>query len=529
MRRSWIVVLAWLVAACSNSSGPAPVAVDRFPRLTHAQWEATVQDLFALPAPPGLSGSFTPDPPIGRFDNNIARLNTGSGLWQDYQRAAEQIAERVVRDPAALARIVPDRATADGRAIVTALGLHAFRRPLTDAEVDRYAALYATGATHFPQHDPVTAGVRIAIQTLLQSPYFLYRAELADTAKGGVIALTGYEVAARLSYMLWNTMPDDALLAAAGAGELDTAAGVRAQATRLLADPRAAAQLRRFHGQAFHTADYRDLDKSPIAFPTWRREVGSMMEEEVLRFLDDVVGSGGGVADMLTSTRAFVNADLARIYGLTGSFDASYQQVELDPATRAGLLTRAGFLAKNASLAEPDPIHRGVFVNLSIICRPINAVPNIPTDLVRTGNTNRERVTSITGLGTCGERCHHTIINPIGFAFERFDAIGAVRADDGGFPIDTKATYMFADGRTITYDDAVGLSRELAAAPELHACYVANLLELALGREVVEADREAVVDPLAARSLAERLPIVELILDIVSSDAFRTRTANGRS
>ncbi len=529
MYRSWIVALMWLFAACKDPTGETPVALDRFPRLTHPQWEATVQDLFKLPARPGLSGGFTPDPQVGRFENNIARLDVSAGLWQDYQRAAEQIADTVVRDAARLALIVPDRANADARTIVTELGLRAFRRPLTDAEVERYVAVYGSGATQFPQHDAVTAGVRMTIQTLLQSPHFVYRAELGTTAKDGVIALTGYEVATRLSYLLWNTMPDDALLAAAKAGELDAAAGVRAQAARMLDDPRAAAQLRQFHGQAFDTAEYRDLDKSTTAFPTWRRELGAMMEEEVLRFLDDVVTSGGSVADVLTSNKSFVNADLARLYGLTGNFDATYQAVELDPTTRAGFLTRVGFLAANASLTEPDPIHRGVFVNLSVICRPINALPNLPTDLVRTGDTNRQKVESITGQGTCGEFCHHTIINPIGFGFERYDAIGRTRADDNGFPIDTKATYMFPDGRTITFDDAIGLSRELAAAPETHACYVGNLVELALGREVAAADQEALVEPLAARSLAEELPIKELILDIVSSDTFRTRTPNPRS
>ena len=528
MSRSWIIALSWLVLACKGASDP-PAPTDRLPRLTHAQWEATVTDLFHLPAPPGLSADFTPDPQLGRFDNDIAQLNVTAGLWRDYQRAAEQLADTVSGDPALLSPIVAGRPATEARAIVTALLARGFRRPATTAEVDRYAALFAEGATRFAELEPVAAGVRMTVQALLQSPHFLYRAELRVEEKDGVITLSGHELASRLSYLLWNTMPDDALLAAAAAGELGTTEGVRAAATRLLDDPRARAQLRRFHQQAYQLEEYRDLDKSPAAFPAWRRELGAMMEEETLRFLDDVVARDGGVADVLLSNRAFVNADLAAIYGLTGTFGADYQAVDLDPTVRAGFVTRAGFLARNATLTEPDPIHRGVFINLSILCRPIQAPPSIPTDLVRTGDTNREKVTSITGAGTCGSGCHHTLINPLGFGLEAYDAVGAVRTDDHGFPLDTKATYVFDDGRAIEFVDGVDLSRQLAAVPETHACYVSNLLQLALGRALVDADHAQLVAPLAERSLAEALPIRALILEIVTSDAFRTRTANRRS
>src|SRR5262249_41242104 len=156
---------------------------DRFPRLSHAQWETTVQDLFQLPAPTGLSESFQPDPPLGRFDNNIARLGVTAGLWRDYQRAAETVAEMVAKDPALLAGVV---ATAtDPHDVVTSFGLRAFRRPLQPAEIDRYVALFATAPAVYPEHDAFTAGVRQMIATMLQSPYFLYRAELSDSTLGG--------------------------------------------------------------------------------------------------------------------------------------------------------------------------------------------------------------------------------------------------------------------------------------------------------------------------------------------------------
>lgn len=533
MHRPWMTMtisaLVLCCTACGNDTrrGAAdlPSTVERFPRLTHAQWEATIQDLFGFAEPTGLAATFQPDPQLGRFDNNAARLEMTSGLWRDYQRAAETVAERVVGDAETLKRLVGDPEAIERTAFVTTFGTRAFRRPLTDAEVARYALLFDVAPALFPEHDPAVAGVRLVIQNMLQSPFFLYRAELStDETKLGIV-LDGYEVASRLSYLLWNTLPDDELFAAAADGTLDTADGVRDQALRLLEHPRARAQLRRFHVQVFGLAEYADLDKNTERFPTWRRELGPMMQEETLRFLDDVIEHDGGVFELLTSTRAFVNAELAELYGVElddGELGDEYREVQLDSATRAGLLTRVGFLARNATLDEPDPIHRGVFINLNILCRSISAPPDIPDNLMKTGETNRERVESITGEGTCGAQCHHTIINPLGFAFEGYDAIGAVRETDNGHPIDSAATYTFSNGRSITFANAVELSHQLATAPEAHACYTANLLELMLGRSLYAADRRVAYE-LAERSLADRLSIKELLLSAITSNTFRMR------
>ena len=523
-----IITAALLFAACEwgsdhRTEGP-PSSADRFPRLTHTQWESTVKDLFNLPAESGLSSTFTPDPQLGRFDNNIARLSTSSGLWSDYQQAAEAIAQRVTTEADLYAFLVPDPTTADARTWISGFGLRAFRRPLTDNEVERYSQVFTSAPTKFPTLDPFKAGVRLVVQSMLQSPYFLYRAELSADKVGIGFPLNGYEVASRLSYLLWNTMPDQELFDAARTGKLLTTDGVREEAARLFDDPRTQAQFRRFHYQAFKVSDYGDLDKSTTVFPNWKHELGGMMQEEALRFLDDIVKNDGGVTELLTSTKAFVNGDLAKVYGVSGTFGTDYQEVQLDPSVRAGLLTRAGFLAKNATLTESDPIHRGVFINLDIICRPITAPPNIPDNLMKTGNTTREKVDSVTGEGTCGEGCHHTIINPLGFAFEEFDAIGAYRTTDNGYPVNTADKYAFPDGRVLEYQNAVELSQQLAASPEVHACYSRQLLEYILGRDLQQVD-QVIVSDMANRSLKDKLSIKELLLSTVTSNTFRARTA----
>lgn len=518
MQRLLITLLLAATACGNDTRAELPSAADRFPRLTHAQWEQTVKDLFRLSDPPGLSSTFTPDPQLGRFDNNIARLSITQGLWRDYQQAAEVIAQRVVTDEATYATLAT---TTDPREFIATFGGRAFRRPLNTAEIERYATLFDGAKAIFPGVEPFKAGVRLTVQAMLQSPFFLYRSELSAAKDKMGIPLSSYEVASRLSYLMWNSMPDDALFEAARLGELADEEGVRRHAARLFEDPRTREQFRRFHFQAFSFSEYADLDKSTVVFPTWRREIGGMMQEEALRFVDGVLASDGGVTELLTSTKAYVNADLAKIYGLEGQFGADYQEVQLDATQRAGLLTRAGFLARNATLDEPDPIHRGVFINLGILCRPITAPPNIPDVLERTGNTNRERVDSVTGVGTCGENCHATIINPLGFAFESFDAVGGYRTMDKGYPVDTTGTYHFADGRAITYNGAVDLSKQLARSPEVHACYSRQLLEFMLGRDLQLLD-SGVVTNLAQQSL-DKTSIKDLVLTVVASNTFRSR------
>lgn len=498
----------------------------RFPRLSHVQWENTIQDLFRLQQPLDLANGFDADPPLGRFDNNVNRLKVTSGLWQDYQRAAEVVAETVTQDADTLATIVPGTADGDERAFIESFGARALRRPLEQAEIDRYATLFAEGASHYQSGDAFVDGVRITLEAMLQSPHFVYRVESSANETGKGVKLSGYEMANRLSYTLWNTMPDDALMDAARAGELDTADGLRTHAQRMLDDPRSRATFAHFHDQLFEMQEYGDLDKDPVLFPQWHHELGEMMRVEAQLFLESVVfDKRGTVGDFMTATHAYVNDELAALYEVQGSFGDEYVEVQLDPTRRAGFLTRLGFLTRNATLSEPDPIHRGVFVNLQMICRPLAALPNLPDDLMPVGDTNRERINSITGPGTCGSGCHSTIINPIGFALENYDAIGRYRTEDSGFPVDAAALYVFPDGRELDFQNGIELSRMLAETPDLHECYVNHLLEYMYGRDLTGLDT-ARVGELTMSSLDNQMPIRDLILDILISDAFRYRAVD---
>jgi hypothetical protein len=332
-----------------------------------------------------------------------------------------------------------------------------------------------------------------------------------------------YEVASRLSFALWNSMPDDELLRAAQAGELGTEAGIRAQAERMLADPRTELTLHRFHHLWLSTADYTtaSTDRDTGFFPEYTPEVWGSMIGEVDAFVGHVVVEQDlGLTELLTASYTFADARLAPIYGQTVSGEG-FQRIELDPTERRGLLSLSGFLARNATFLETDPIHRGVFIARRIVCAdlpaPPNGVPRLPADM--TGRSMRERIDEHTSSPACAN-CHHRIINPLGFPFERFDALGRVQDPElrTGAAIDTTGEYRL-DGALVTFADGVELSTRLAESRQVHDCYAEHLAEF------VFADRPV------RRSVARRGGEVSLgggstrdvLLAIVTDELFRTR------
>ncbi len=502
----------------------------RLARLSHQQWENTVRDLLFLTERPGLAATFTGDAAIGRFDNGGGTLRVTDGHFVDYQGAAETMAMRVANDPALRAKIVPANlpSDADGRArgFVTAFGRRAFRRPLTSAEVDRYAALFGMGPVLYGTADPLIAGVRAVIEAMLQSPHFLYRTELQP---GGTAPtpLSPYEIAARLSFALTSTMPDNELAAAADGNRLGANAAGRAElkthAMRLLATAAGREMVEDFHTQYLRLRTYDGIDKNVAKVPEFVAGIGADMRNETLLFANHIFFTEqGGVRDLLLSPVSFINNRLAKIYVQTGTFDDTFKKVTLDPAQRTGLLTQAGFLAANAHRDEVDSIHRGVFVHRHILCSELpDPAPNVPPVPAGGGKTNRQRVNAHTGEGTCGAACHATLINPAGFAFEAFDSIGKHRTIDNGEPVDASGT-MPIDGEDVTWRDAVGFAALVAESDSAHRCFGNAWLEYLQGRSPVEADT-GLLDRTTQMSRVDRASIGEMVLRLLTSDAFVNR------
>lgn len=509
-----------------NGTGELPIETAprlAFPRLSHAQWENTVVDLFALDAPTGLSSSFYPDPSAAStFDNDESAQQVTEELWLDYQRAAGEVATMVASSPDLLARI---GATGDAASWIESFGRRAYRRPLTAAERTAYEALFAQGAElDVVGTDAFVAGVKLVLEAMLQSPHFLYRVELGGAADDdGLLPLTPWEVATKLSYTLWNTMPDDALLDAAEAGSLQGAEAIGAEIDRLLASPRARTKLVSYVDQIFQADQFEAVSKSEAIYPEWSEQHGHDMREELGRFAERVMfDDDGGLEDLLLSRTTFVNARLAAIYGLEGDFpEDEMVEVELDDR-RAGLLTLSGFLAwKGTDTRAPDTILRGVFVNRRILCADLPDPPDEAAGAeLGDETTNRQKIEALTGLGTCGEGCHSALINPAGFAFESFDSIGAWRDEDAGEPIDSTGEYPFSEGPT-TYDGAVEFSELVAQSPEAHRCWSQHWVEFTMGRRIADED-EGLVEHLATRSM-DGASTRAVVREILTSRAFLTR------
>jgi hypothetical protein len=357
---------------------------------------------------------------------------------------------------------------------------------------------------------------------MLQSPHFLYRVESSTIEDDDRVWLSGYEIASRLSYSLWDTMPSDELLTAAGAGELDTASGVASWAEAMLGDVRAADTLGSFHEQLFHVDGFGSIAKNETLFPNFNLGLAPVLQEEARLFFREIAAvQDGGIEEVMTTPLTFVNATTAPFYGVSGDFGPELERVDLDPQKRAGILTHIGFLSRYGSQTQSDPILRGVHISLDYLCSdlppPPDNVPPLPP--LSDGQTNRQRVEDSTSVVPCSS-CHETTINPLGFAFEHYDAIGMWRDLDNGAPVDSADSYLL-DGEQRGYQDAVELIGLLAKSYDLHSCYALKWLEFVMGRQPSEVE-DGVVQSLAQKSL-ESGGLRAFIAGLMALDTFRAR------
>lgn len=508
----------------SPIGGPLVATLDgqplrsRFVRLTHEQWENTVRDLLKLAAAPGLTSTFEGAPPGGNFSNNERRLMITQGLWTDYESAAETLSQQVTRDAAALAKLTGG--TTSSATFIQAFGRHAYRRDLTAAEVTRYQTLFDSGAAIFASGNAFTDGVQLVVETMLKSPYFLYRAETGASSQ----ALSGYEAASKLSYLLTNTMPTDELLDAAKAGQLNTAEQVTGQAQKLLETAGAKAAFQRFHSELFGTERYANIEKDATLYPSFNPAMAEDLRRADSLLFDYLFTQNLGFKDLVQTPVAFVNQSTAPLYGLTAS-GSDFQQVQLG-MDRPGFFTRAGFLALNGTLKNSDPIRRGVDIIRRVMGKadfaPPAGVPIPPLPDPKPGQTNRERVTAHTGVGTCGATCHGQYINPLGFSLENFDALGQVRSMEAGKPVDTTGQFPFSDGAK-SFAASPELMALIAADSQAQLTYAAHIAEFVLARDIAEADRPFVTS--LSETNMRAASIKELALTVIQSDEFTKRGA----
>ena len=453
---------------------PLPAVVDvPLRRLTAFEHRNTLADLFPNLELPDYELPL--DDRREGFDNNADALIPSKLHIEQYNAAAEKIADLAVQDLPALIDCTPDTDPNCSVRFVSEFGARAFRRPLTSAEVDAFRVFF-TGP---PGDTDFAAGVETTIQLMLQAPQFLYRIELheAGGAPGSLAPLDGYQLATRLSYFLWSSMPDQALLAAAANGQLATPAQVEVEVRRMLDDPKAERAFLHFFRQ------WGELDRvdlvSKLEDDGYDDATRSALREEFDRFVRDVLGHGeGSFGDLLQSPRTFVNDRLAGLYGVAGPGPDTWAEVELDPTQRAGILTQPAFLAGHGHPLNPSPVKRGNFVLQNLLCTNVGSPPPIAEAMgspkPMPGMTNRQVYEELTKADQC-IACHK-VINPVGFAFEHYDTMGRFRELDQGLPVDASGAI-----NGLTYADATEFMADLAADPLAQNCFSRKWMIYSLG------------------------------------------------
>lgn len=499
--------------------------------LTRLQYDNTVRDLFDGHVVATYSHAFPPENKVLGFETNARFHRASAWLAEGHMTAAEDISTRVV---AALDELLPCSVAAPDEAcageFIDEYGLRAFRRPLTETERESLLALFRTGNVS----QGFTHGVGLVTQALLQSPQFLYRLETDQTQPmdelNGGFAVTGYEMASRLSYFLWNSMPDQELFAAAASGELSTKAQIEAQARRMVESDRVTGTLSDF------TRQWLGLERLHAAMRdipgVGERALGAHWQASLDLFVQDAFFAGGDVATLLSSPIVYMNPTLAVLYGVElpqATADNEFHPIEFEADRRSGLLTQPGLMAMLSHSDQSTPIQRGVFVLTELLCQP---PPDPPPSVDPTppdpdpSATTRERFAEHTADTVCAG-CH-ALIDPIGLAFENFDHLGRFRADENGLAIDVSGDIVGTreQGLRGEFDGALELAQRLSGSQQLRDCLVTQWYRYGSGR--VEQDVDLCSLAGARAGFAESGgDLRELVVAIATSDAFIYRMGVG--
>jgi hypothetical protein len=495
--------------------GPAPIR-----RLTGFEYDNTIEDLLGDTSKPGRD---FPEEGGSGFDNNADVSSVSRLHAEKYMRAAEDISERATQDLVGLLGCDP-AADESGcvHSWITSFGARAWRRPLTDDEVAGMMAMF-TGAR--ATYDARQSSA-LVLEAFLQSPHFMYRVEFGLPGAGEVVELADHEMASRLSYFLWASMPDEELFAVAAQGELHTREQVDAQARRMLDHPRARAMVLHFHEQWLDYAEIDALEKDPAAFPDYTLDIAASQRAEIDAFIDHVVWDGEGtLGALLSAPYTYVDDALATYYGLPAPGGTGMQQVMPQDRDVAGVLTQGAMLAVQARSGETHPIKRGLFVREQLLC---TIPPPPPADLnvfpppADPNATTRERYEQHRNDPACSG-CHN-LMDPIGFGLENFDGTGRWRTTENGLDIDASGelTGTDVDGPFI---GAKELADRLATSKAVSDCVSTQWFRWAYGRTENPDIDACNIDDLQTRFDDADHDMRELLVALTQTDAFMFRPA----
>lgn len=500
---------------------PAPGAAP-LRRLSNAEYRNTVQDLLAdVPGIGSAVASATKDfveeaESLG-FRNNAEFLGVSSLIAQGFMDSAEALAALAAKSDALLGCGTADAACA--KQFIESFGKRAFRRPLLAEEVARYTGVYDKALA---SGGDFRTGIEWIVFTMLQSTQFLYRVELGAPKDGSYVP-SQYETATRLSYLVWQSMPDRALFEAAERGELGEKKQIAAQARRLLKDPKAY-RLLEYFDQWLDLDRLSAFDRDAGFYPGIAPNLPELLRNETHAFVTYQLQSPtGSLSELLTAQYSFLNADLAKHYGVNGPTGAAYERVEMPG--RSGVLTQ-GMLLTHDKPTRTSIVRRGLKVRLDLLCNKVPAPPNdVQLDLegFGPGLTQRQRLEKHRTTPSCGG-CHG-LMDPLGVVFEGFDAVGRPRTlDESGQPVDTTSEIIATRDLNGPVLDPVELGERLANSQEVRDCYVMQSFRFFYGRDYTSADQCSMAE-LMISFRDNKQSLAESIVALTQTDQFLYRPA----
>jgi len=520
------ILTAWIDAHvpkvdCTQERDPGRVTMRR---LNRAEYNNTIRDLLGVNYRP--ADDFPVDDVGYGFDNIGDVLSLSPLLLEKYLSAAEKIVALAFADPKARQRILIREAkgakkTEAMRAILESFARRAYRRPVTEEEVDRLLKFVDLAEKN---GDSTEKGLEIAVEATLVSPHFLFRVEKDKRWRQGMpksSALNPYELASRLSYFLWSSMPDEELFRLAADGTLGR--HLEVQVKRMLAHPKARALTENFAGQWLQLRNLPGMTPDPGTFPGFDEELRAAMQKETELFFEAIVKEDRSILDFIDSDFTFVNERLARHYGMTGIKGNTFRRVSL-VGERGGLLTQASILTVTSNPTRTSPVKRGKWILDNILNTPPPPpppdVPDLEEQKGQASGSLRKRMEQHRENALCAS-CHQRM-DPLGFGFENFDGVGAWRTRDGNFAIDPSGT--LPSGQTFKGPKELrGILKQKEA--KFRRCLAEKMLVYALGRGLEPYDQCTVTD-IAEAVKRDGYRFSSLVIAIVKSDPFQKRKAS---
>lgn len=517
------------VAGGGQALPPSLPGVEPPRRLSLVEYKNTIRDLLGMTTP-----VTTDDLPVDQQAGTSGFLS-GAAITSapDARLLLDKSDAMTTAAMPSLAIQVPCIATATATAadtcakqFITTFGRRAFRRPLVDDEVTRLMALYTLqmgptiGSTF-------SEAIRTVVMALIQSPNFLYRFELGPTTpaikEGALVRFNSEEMASRLSYAFWATMPDARLFQLADADQLQTPDQLQQEVRRMIIDPKAKDAYGDFATEWLSLTQLPSALKDPsLAFTP---QMAQSMLAETGAFVSDIFlgpKATGSLTDLLTSPKSFIDGTLAKIYGVSGVTGTALQQVTFNATQRAGILTQASFQTMHGDVDGSFPVRRGAQVYRRLFCKEVNLPDNVqvvPPPPATAGQTTRQRFAQH-AMNPCAG-CH-ALFEPIGFAFENYDGLGGYRTTDNGQPVDASGSLTI--GTTpVTFKSAIELAGELAQNPQVQDCLATQWTRYILRRREGDGDL-ASLQKAEAAFRAAAFDMRELLVAIATTDAFSHRS-----